>query len=194
MGSQDIPLSKPDLSPLETSLVMEVMRNEWLAIGPMTEEFEERVAAFVGTRHAVAVNSGTSGLFCVLKALGIGPGRRGDHDAVLSFVASTNVILHAGRRPVFVDIEPVSLNMDPGSDRAGDHASDEGDPGGRDLREPDAHGPVRGHRARHGLAMIEDCCEALGGRAQGAERGDVRSRRVSSGSIRTSRSRPARAG
>jgi dTDP-4-amino-4,6-dideoxygalactose transaminase len=50
MGSQDIPLSKPDLSPLETSLVLEVMRNERLAIGPMTEEFEERVAAYVGTR------------------------------------------------------------------------------------------------------------------------------------------------
>ena len=113
MGSQEIPLSKPDLSPLETSLVMEVMQNERLAIGPMTEEFEERVAAYVGTRHAVAVNSGTSGLFCVLKAAGVGPG-----DEVIttpfSFVASTNVILHAGAKPVFVDIEPVSLNMDPG--------------------------------------------------------------------------------
>jgi perosamine synthetase len=170
MGSQDIPLSKPDLSPLETSLVMEVMRNEWLAIGPMTEEFEERVAAFVGTRHAVAVNSGTSGLFCVLRGLGIGPG-----DEVIttpfSFVASTNVILHAGARPVFVDIEPVSLNMDPGlieraitpRTKAILAVETFGNPSHMDLYADIAR--------RNGLALVEDCCEAMGGACRGRNAG-----------------------
>ena len=166
MGSQDIPLSRPDLSPLETSLVLEVMRNERLAIGPMTDEFEERVAAYVGTRHAVAVSSGTGGLFCVLKALGIGPG-----DEVIttpfSFVASTNVILHVGATPVFVDIEPVSLNMDPGlieraiTERTKAILAVEtfGNPTHMNLYAEIAR--------RNGIALVEDCCEALGGSCRG---------------------------
>ncbi len=170
MGSQDIPLSKPDLSPLETELVLEVMRNERLAMGPMTEEFESLVARYVGARHAVAVNSGTSGLFCVLKALGIGPG-----DEVIttpfSFIASTNVILHVGATPVFVDIEPVSLNMDPGlieraiteRTRAILAVETFGNPTHMDLYAEIAR--------RHGLAMVEDCCEALGGACGGKKAG-----------------------
>ena len=170
MGSQDIPLSKPDLSPLETELVLEVMRNERLAMGPMTDEFESLVAGHVGTKHAVAVNSGTSGLFCVLKALGVGPG-----DEVIttpfSFIASTNVILHVGATPVFVDIEPVSLNMDPGlieraiTSRTKAILAVEtfGNPTHMDLYAEIAR--------KHGLVMIEDCCEALGGACDGKKAG-----------------------
>lgn len=161
MGSQDIPLSKPDLSELETRLVMEVMRNQWLAIGPMTEEFESLVAGYVGTRHAIAVNSGTSGLFCVLKALGIGPG-----DEVIttpfSFVASTNVILHAGATPVFVDIEPVSLNMDPGLIERAISPRTKGILAVEAFGNPTHMDEYAQIAARHGLVMIEDCCEALG--------------------------------
>lgn len=170
MGSLDIPLSKPDLTELETSLVMEVMRNQWLAIGPMTVEFESLVASYVGTRHAVAVNSGTSGLFCVLKAMGIGPG-----DEVIttpfSFIASANVILHVGATPVFVDIEPVSLNMDPGlveraitaRTRAILAVETFGNPTHMDLYADIAR--------RHGLVMVEDCCEALGVTHRGKKAG-----------------------
>jgi len=161
MDRQDIPLSRPDLSSLEEQLVRDVMRRERLAMGPMTEEFERRVARLVGARHAVAVSSGTAGLFCVLTALGIGPG-----DEVvttpLSFVASTNVILHVGATPVFVDIEPVSLNMDPGlleraitpKTKAILAVEAFGNPTHMDLYAEIA--------SRHGIPMIEDCCEALG--------------------------------
>lgn len=170
MGSQEIPLSKPDLSPLETELVLEVMRTERLAMGPMTEEFESLVSGYVGLRHGIAVNSGTSGLFCVLKALGIGPG-----DEVIttpfSFVASTNVILHVGATPVFVDIEPVSLNMDPGlieraitpRTRAILAVETFGNPMHMDL--------YAGIARRHGLVMVEDCCEAMGGSCGGKKAG-----------------------
>ena len=170
MGSQDIPLSKPDLSALETRLVMEVMRSEWLAIGPMTEEFESLVAAKAGTRHAVAVNSGTSGLFCVLKALGLGPG-----DEVIttpfSFVASTNVILHAGATPVFVDIEPVSLNMDPGLIESAITSRTKGLLAVETFGNPMHMDRYAQIAKKHGLVMIEDCCEALGGVHRGKNAG-----------------------
>lgn len=170
MDPLEIPLSRPDLSPLETQLVLEVLRTERLAMGPMTEEFERRVAERVGVPHAVAVSSGTAGLFCVLKAMGLGPG-----DEVIttpfSFVASTNVILHAGATPVFVDIEPVTLNMDPGLIERAITARTKailavetfGNPCHMDLYEAIA--------SRHGLFMIEDCCEALGARHRGRSAG-----------------------
>ena len=170
MDRHDIPLSRPDLSTLEERLVCEALRNERLAMGPMIEEFERLVAEHVGVPHAVAVSSGTAGLFCVLTALGIGPG-----DEVIttpfSFVASTNVILHTGATPVFVDIEPVSLNMDPGLiERAIT-------PRTRAILAVEAFGnPTHMETyatiaARHGLAMIEDCCEALGTRHKGRAAG-----------------------
>jgi perosamine synthetase len=170
MEPLEIPLSRPDLSPLEERLVLEVMRSERLAMGPMTEEFERLVAARVGVPHAVAVSSGTAGLFCVLTALGIGPG-----DEVIttpfSFVASTNVILQVGATPVFVDIEPVSLNMDPGlieraitpRTRAILAVEAFGNPTHMGAYEAIAH--------RHGIPMIEDCCEALGTRHRGRSAG-----------------------
>lgn len=170
MNPLEIPLSRPDLSGLEAELVADVMRRERLAMGPMTDEFERRVADLVGVPHAVAVNSGTSGLFCVLKALGIGPG-----DEVittpLSFIASTNVILHVGATPVFVDIEPVTLNMDPvlleraitPRTRAILAVEAFGNPTHMDL--------YAGIANRFGIPMIEDCCEALGGRHKGKPAG-----------------------
>ena len=170
MDGLEIPLSRPDLSTLEERLVCEAVRNERLAMGPMIEEFESLVAARVGVPHAVAVSSGTAGLFSVLTALGIGPG-----DEVIttpfSFVASTNVILHTGARPVFVDIEPVSLNMDPAlveraitpRTRAILAVETFGNP-----MHMDTYAAIA---ARHGLLMIEDSCEALGTRHRGRPAG-----------------------
>ncbi|USN98997.1 MAG: DegT/DnrJ/EryC1/StrS family aminotransferase [Phycisphaeraceae bacterium] len=170
MDRLEIPLSRPDLSPLEEQLVLTALRSERLAMGPMTEEFERRIASLAGVAHAVAVSSGTAGLFCVLTALGLGPG-----DEVIttpfSFVASTNVILQVGAKPVFVDIEPVSLNIDPGlieraitpRTRAILAVEAFGNP-----THMDAYANIA---ARHGIPMIEDCCEALGTRHTGRPAG-----------------------
>jgi perosamine synthetase len=124
----------------------------------------------VGVPHAVAVSSGTAGLFCVLTALGIGPG-----DEVIttpfSFVASTNVILHAGATPVFVDIEPVSLNMDPGLIERAVTPRTKAILAVETFGNPmhmDAYANIA---ARHGIPMIEDCCEALGTRYRGRSAG-----------------------
>ena len=108
----EIHLSRPDITEREIEAVCEVLRSPHLSLGPKLAEFERAFAGYIGTRRAVAVNSGTSGLFLCALALGIGPG-----DEVITtpftFVASATSIMMAGARPVFVDIDPVSLNMDP---------------------------------------------------------------------------------
>lgn len=107
-----VPLSAPDITEKEIEAVVEVLRSGQLALGPKMVEFEARMAEFIGVKHAVAVNSGTSGLHLTVKALGIQAG-----DEVIttpfSFVASANCLLFEQARPVFVDIESDTFNLDP---------------------------------------------------------------------------------
>ena len=107
-----IPLARPVLGQEEEDAVLEVLRSGQLSLGPKTVEFEELFAARLGVAHSVAVSSGTAGLHLALNAVGVGPG-----DEVItspfSFVASVNAILYTGAKPVFVDVDPVSLTVDP---------------------------------------------------------------------------------
>lgn len=158
----EIPLSKPDITDEERRLVDMVLRSDRLASGPMVEEFEALVARRSGRRRAVAVNSGTSGLHLALAALGIGPG-----DEVIttpfSFIASSNCILFVGATPVFVDIDPVSLNIDP------DRIERAITPRTKAILAVEVFGnpahmdACRAVAARHEIPLIEDCCEGLGG-------------------------------
>lgn len=106
-----IAISQPTIGEPEEKLVLEVLRSGRLAQGPMVERFEEAVRDAVGTRHAIAVNNGTSALIAALLAHGIGPG-----DEVITspftFVATLNAILHAGATPRFVDVGE-DFNLDP---------------------------------------------------------------------------------
>ncbi len=107
-----IHLSRPDVNAREIEAVCAVLRSPDLSLGPKLVEFEQAFADYIGTKRAVAVNSGTSGLFLCMLALGIEPS-----DEVITtpftFVASATSVMMAGARPVFVDIDPVSLNIDP---------------------------------------------------------------------------------
>jgi len=107
----NIPLSSPDITDLERRYVLEVLTTPNLSLGPRLTEFENRLADYAGVKHAVAVNSGTSALHLVVRALEIGEG-----DEVIttpfSFISSANCILFERARPVFVDIEPFTLNID----------------------------------------------------------------------------------
>jgi dTDP-4-amino-4,6-dideoxygalactose transaminase len=107
-----IPFAKPCIGEEEIAAVVETMRSGWLTTGPKTREFEEAFAAAVGARHALAVNSATAGLHLALEAAGVQAG-----DAVFTpvwtFTASAEVSRYLGAHPVFVDIDPITLNVDP---------------------------------------------------------------------------------
>ncbi|MBN2412650.1 DegT/DnrJ/EryC1/StrS family aminotransferase [candidate division KSB1 bacterium] len=107
-----INLSRPDITKLEIKYVTSVLKSSSLSLGPKLPEFEEKVAAFVGTKHAIAVNSGTSGLHLCVKSMGFSPGDQVITTA-FSFIASSNCLLFEKVIPVFVDIDPDTLNIDP---------------------------------------------------------------------------------
>jgi perosamine synthetase len=112
--SDQIPLARPDLGRREEELVLDVLRSGRLSLGPLLERFERDFAAWVGADDAVAVSSGTTALHLGVRALGWGPG-----DEVVtspfSFVASANCLLYEDVTPVFCDVDPVTLNLDPGA-------------------------------------------------------------------------------
>ena len=170
--SEPIPLARPVLGEPEERAVVEVLRSGQLSLGPRLGEFEQAFAAFVGPPHASAVSSGTTGLHLALRAVGVSDG-----DEVvtspLSFVASANAVLYERARPVFADIDPVTLNLDP---QAAEAAVSERT---RALLPVHLFGypadmpELERVAARHDLAIVEDACEALGarhcdGRAVGA--------------------------
>lgn len=107
-----IPLSSPDIIEKDIEAVVGVMKTRFLSIGPKVVEFEKKMSSFAGTKYAVAVNSGTSALHLIVRSMGIGEG-----DVVIttpfSFIASSNCILFEKGKPLFVDIEEETLNLDP---------------------------------------------------------------------------------
>jgi len=161
MSHHEIPLSKPDITDLEVDLVVRSLRSGRLSIGPMVEQFEELVAARAGRRYGIGVNSGTSGLHLAMLALGIGPG-----DEVIttpfSFIASANCILYTGAKPVFVDICPKTLNMDPARVEAAITARTKAIVAVECFGNPAHMEEYESIASRHNLPLIEDCCEALG--------------------------------
>ncbi len=156
-----IALSSPDITGAERLAVLEVLHGRQLALGPVTTQFEKTVARYVGTRYAVAVNSGTSGLHLVVRALGL---KEGDEviTTPFSFVASANCLLFERVKPVFVDIDPQTLNIDP--ERIEERITRKT----RAILAVDLFGHPADWPAlqriarRHRLKLIEDSCEALG--------------------------------
>ena len=162
MVSRDtIALSGPSITRGEERAVAAVLRSRRLALGPRVAEFERKLARYTGVRHGVAVSSGTAALHLVVRALGIGPG-----DEVVttpfSFVASSNCLLYEGAMPVFCDVEPDTFNIDPAAVAAAIT------PRTRAILAVDVFGhpadwpALRRIARRHGLALVEDSCEALG--------------------------------
>lgn len=163
-------LSRPDITEAEIDAVCEVLRSPNLSLGPKLREFETAFEHYTGRKYAIAVNSGTSGLFLCAEALGIGPG-----DEVITtpftFIATINFILMVGATPVFADIDPGSLNLDPAKieekitprTKAIVPVEVFGNPAGMDE--------ICRIARNHNLAVIEDCCEALGSTLHGQKAG-----------------------
>ncbi len=163
---ESIPLARPEVTEADIAAVTAVLRTPFLSSGPQVNAFEDAIAKYVGTRHAVAVNSGTSALHLVLRSFGL---RAGDEVIVPSFAfaAVGNVLLQESLVPVFADIEPETFNLDPGSvvraigprSRAILFVHTFGIP----ARVNELHALSK----ERGLLLIEDGSEALGSSIQG---------------------------
>jgi len=164
----EIPLARPDITDAEIKAVVEVLRTSHLALGPKLKEFENAIADYTGVRHAVAVNSGTSALHLIVRALGIGEG-----DEVIttpfSFISSSNCILYERARPVFVDIESKTLNIDPERIEAAITPRTKAILAVDVFGQPANWDRLRAIADRHGLKLIEDSAEALGAEYNGHE-------------------------
>jgi perosamine synthetase len=180
-----ISMSSPDLTAADVDTVLSVLHTPYLSIGPQIRTFEQAVASYVGTTYAIAVSSGTAGLHLAVIAAGVGEG-----DLVIttpfSFIASANCVLYERAIPVFVDIDPQTLNIDPAlvaqaaeDLTQGDNAAHRWLPPAirntqhatRKLKavlpvdafgQPADYAPIREIARRHNLAVIEDSCEAIG--------------------------------
>ena len=165
-----IPLSQPDFTQAEADALLGVLLSGRLSLGPKLAEFETVVAEYCGAEHAVAVNSGTSGLHLCVRALGIGEG-----DEVItvsfSFVASANAIRYERALPVFVDIDSETMNIDPGKIEAAVTPRTRAIMLVHALGRPAPLREVLDIAARNNLAVIEDSCEALGAEYQGKKVG-----------------------
>jgi len=167
-----IPYGRQWIDEDDIAAVVETLRSDWLTTGPKVEEFEKAVARFVGASQAIAVSSGTAGLHCAMHAAGIGPG-----DEVIlppmTFVATANSVLFQGGTPVFADIEPDTLLLDPAAVEkkitprtkaivAVDYAGQACD-----------YDALRSIAKAHGLLLIADACHSLGAEYKGQRVGTL---------------------
>ena len=174
--TRQIGLSAPWLDGREEELVVEVLRSGRLSLGPFIDRFEESFAAAVGAPYAAAVSSGTGGLHLLCVAAGVGPG-----DEVItspySFVASANCAVYEGATPVFADIDPRTLNMDPAAVEACVTERTKAIVAVDIFGYPSELEELQAICDRHGLTLIDDSCEALGaiykGRPLGAQGQDA---------------------
>ena len=167
-----LPFHQPLVDADDERAVLETLRSGWLTTGPRTKSFEKDLAAYTGSAHCVAVNSCTAALHLALESAGV---RAGDEviTSPITFASTANVIVHCGARPVFVDVEPDTLNIDAAAiERAVT-------PRTKALIPVDFAGhpcdldAVMAIGARHGLPVIEDAAHAMGAEYKGRRVGGI---------------------
>jgi len=165
-----IPLSAPEITERDIEAVTGVLRTSSLSLGPKVGEFERAISHYVGASDAIAVNSGTSGLHLCIRALGISEG-----DEVLvpsfTFIAVANAVRYERAIPVFVDIEPETLNLDPNKLEQAITARTKAIIVVHTFGCPAELTSIMKIARRHGLFVIEDACEAIGAEYQGQKVG-----------------------
>jgi perosamine synthetase len=165
-----IPLSRPYLDEREEELVIEVLRSGRLSLGPTIDRFEALLAERVGAPYAAAVSSGTAGLHLLCRIAGLGPGDEAITSS-FSFVASANCFIFEGATPVFADIDPRTLNLDPGAVEAAITERTKAVVAVDMFGYPGELDELRALCDRHGLVLVDDACEALGAEYRGAPLG-----------------------
>lgn len=165
-----IPLSAPDVQEEEIAAVAAVLRTPHLSLGPKLAEFEQNIARYIGAGNAIGVSSGTAGLHLCVRALGIGAG-----DEVIvpsfAFVAVANVLRYENAVPVFVDIEPKTLNLDAGRIEAAITSRTKAILVVHTFGCPADLAEILEIARRHHLYVIEDTCEAIGAEYHGRKVG-----------------------
>ena len=150
----------PLIEETEIAEVVASLRSGWLGTGPKVAQFERNFAKYLGVDHTVAVNSGTAALHLSMVALGLGPGDEVITTA-LTFCATVNAIIHAGATPVLVDVDPVSLNMDPAELRSKVSARTRAIVPVHFAGRPCDMDDIMSIADQHRLAVVEDCAHAI---------------------------------
>jgi len=156
----------------DIAAVVEVLRSDWLTTGPKVDEFERAFAEIVGVREAVAVSSGTAALHAAMYAIGIGPGDEVIVPA-MTFVASANCVVFQGGVPVFADVDPDTLLLDPAQVEAKITPRTKAIIAVDYAGQPCDYDALRAVANRHGLALVADACHALGGSYKGRPVGSL---------------------
>lgn len=167
-----LPYGRQEITEDDIAAVIAVLRSAWLTTGPAVDRFEKAFAAVCGTTEAVAVSNGTAALHAAMHALEIGPG---DEVVVppMTFAASANCVLYRGGTPVFADVDPETLLLDPAA------VEERISPRTRAIvavdyaGQPCDYDALRAIADRHGLALVSDACHSLGGRDHGRPVGSL---------------------
>jgi len=165
-----VEVSAPDIDETDVDHVVKVLRSGQLSIGPYLTKFEDRMANYVGTRHAIGVSNGTAGLHLCICAAGL---RRGDEviTTPFSFVASANCILYEHGIPIFADIDEDTMNIDPGAAAAAVTSRSRAILPVHVFGQPSPLDELEAICRKSDLLLIEDACEALGAEYQGKKVG-----------------------
>jgi perosamine synthetase len=161
-----IPYGRQSIDDEDIASVAEVLRSDWLTTGPAVDRFERAVAEFTGARHAVAVSSGTAALHAAVYAVGIGSG---DEVIVppMTFAATANAVVYQGGTPIFADVDPATLLLDPAEVERKITARTKAIISVDYAGQPCDYGCLRTIAQRHKLALIADACHSLGGEYRG---------------------------
>jgi perosamine synthetase len=168
-----IPVSQPAISELEISYVTDAVKSGWVSsLGPYIEDFERSFAEYCGTKYALTVSNGTTGLHLALLAVGIGPG---DEVIIpdLTFIATANAISYTGARPVMVDIEPETLCLDPGAVERAITPRTRAIIPVHLYGHPAAMDAINAIASKNDLVVIEDAAEAHGAEYKGKRVGSL---------------------
>ncbi|GFM38116.1 UDP-4-amino-4,6-dideoxy-N-acetyl-beta-L-altrosamine transaminase [Desulfovibrio psychrotolerans] len=167
-----IPYGRQHITDEDIAAVTEALRSDWLTTGPRVGEFEQAVCTFTGARHGVAVCNGTAALHAAMFALGIGPG---DEVIVspMTFAATANCVLYMGGTPVFADVEPDTLLIDPQAVRARITPATRAIIGVDYAGQPCDWDALRAVADEAGVALVADGCHAIGGTYRGRSVGTL---------------------
>jgi len=167
-----LPYGRQNIDDDDIAAVVGALRSDWLTTGPAVERFEADICAFAGARHGVAVSSGTAALHAAMHALKIG---RGDEVIVpsMTFAATANCVLYQGGAPVFADVEPETLLIDPQAAEAAITPRTRAIIGVDYAGQPCDWDALRAIAGKHGLALVADACHALGAEYKGRKVGTL---------------------